>query len=60
MHGTTSGDGMEVTDGQATEINVLATLCHALGIDPAKENFTADGRPVKIVDGDPIAGLVSR
>ena len=45
-------DGVEVTD-------VLATLCSALGVPPDTENQSNTGRPIKIVEGDPIAKLLA-
>ncbi|MCA9262913.1 MAG: DUF1501 domain-containing protein [Planctomycetales bacterium] len=58
-YGQTSPDGSEVLDGQVDETHVLATLCRALGIDPHTENYTRDLRPVKIVEGEPVAELLS-
>jgi hypothetical protein len=29
----------------------MASLCHALKVDPAKEAMSPIGRPIKIVDG---------
>jgi hypothetical protein len=59
IHGKTSGDGREVTDGKVDEADVLATLCTALGVNPAMENITPIGRPVKIADGEPIEAILS-
>jgi hypothetical protein len=49
--GATSADGTTVTDRPVTVADLFSTFCHALGIDPGKENDTPIGRPVKIVDG---------
>jgi hypothetical protein len=57
--GATSRDGMEVVEQPVNEIQLLATLCRAVGVDPQSENQTNDGRPVKIVDGAPIEQLLA-
>jgi len=31
--------------------DLFATFCASLGIDPAKENMSSTGRPIKLVDG---------
>lgn len=59
-HGRTSADGMTVEDGKADVGDVLATLCAALGIDPASENVSEEGRPIKIAEGKPIEGILRR
>lgn len=56
--GRTSDDGSEVVEGKVHQGDILATLCAALKIDPAKENLSPEGRPHKIADGLPIGGLV--
>jgi len=58
VYGKTSDDGQEVVDGQVGIEQVLATLCAALGVPPSKENETAIGRPIKIIEGEPISQLV--
>jgi hypothetical protein len=49
--GATSANGTEVTNRPVTVLDLFCTFCHALHIDPNKENETPVGRPVKIVDG---------
>jgi hypothetical protein len=49
--GASSDDGTEVKDRPVAVNDLLATFCHALKIDPAKENMSPVGRPIKIVDG---------
>jgi uncharacterized protein (DUF1501 family) len=49
--GATSADGSEVKDRPVQVNDLLSTFCHALGIDPRRENMTPVGRPIKIVDG---------
>ena len=57
-YGKTSEDGQEVVDKKTDETHVLATLCSAVGVDPAKENMTRLGRPIKIIEGEPIQELL--
>ena len=49
--GKTSDDGTEVTDQPVRIQDLLRTFCTTLKIDPAKENVSPQGRPLKIVDG---------
>jgi hypothetical protein len=49
--GATSANGSVVTARPVTVADFFCTLCHALHIDPGKENDTPIGRPVKIVEG---------
>jgi len=49
--GASSPDGSEVKDHPVAVNDLLASVCHALKIDPAKENMSPLGRPIKIVDG---------
>jgi uncharacterized protein (DUF1501 family) len=56
--GASNADGTSVTDHPVTVPDLLASLCHALKVDPAKETMTPIGRPIKIVDGGkPVGGL---
>jgi hypothetical protein len=48
--GRTSADGMTVEDRPVTIPDLLATICHGLGIDPMKSNVSNVGRPIRIVD----------
>jgi uncharacterized protein (DUF1501 family) len=48
--GRTSRDGNTVEDRPVAATDFLATICHALGIDPLKENMSNVGRPIRIVD----------
>ena len=60
VHGATSADGMEVTDHPVEIPEILATLCAAVGVDPSHENYSAEGRPIPIVEhGDPIESLLA-
>jgi hypothetical protein len=49
--GSSSADGTEVKDHPVAVNDLLTSICHALHIDPAKENMSSLGRPIKIVDG---------
>jgi hypothetical protein len=48
--GQTSKDGMAVEDRPTTTLDLLATLCLALGIDFEATNMSNVGRPIRIVD----------
>lgn len=48
--GKTSADGTEIEDRKVTVPDFLATVCKAVGVDPAKQNMSNVGRPIRIVD----------
>jgi uncharacterized protein (DUF1501 family) len=48
--GKTSRDGTTVEERPVSTIDLLATVCKALGIDPMKQNLSNVGRPIRIVD----------
>jgi len=48
--GKTSADGTTVEEREVPVPDFLATVCHALGIDPLKQNQSNVGRPIRIVD----------
>ncbi len=48
--GKTSPDGMTVADHTVTVPDLLATVSHALGVDPRKQNPSNVGRPIRIAD----------
>ncbi|HHH27914.1 MAG TPA: DUF1501 domain-containing protein [Polyangiaceae bacterium] len=54
--------GIEATDDEPKDpvpvADVYATLLCGLGLDPATENMTSVGRPVKLSDGKPIERLL--
>jgi hypothetical protein len=58
-YGKTSDDGMTVTEGQTDVGDLLATLAHALGIDPRKQNLSDIGRPFRIAEGKPIEQILT-
>jgi len=49
--GATTDDGTEVAQRPVTVPDLFCTFCHALNINPRKENITPLGRPLTIVDG---------
>ncbi len=58
--GRTDKAGVEVADRPVTVPDLFATFCTSLGIDPAKENMSSNGRPIKLVDGgEPVQELFS-
>jgi len=59
--GKTSEDGMTVADRPVSVADLLATVCVALGLDPAKQNMSNVGRPTELVDRNakPISGILA-
>lgn len=59
--GATSADGTEVKARPVTVPDLLATVCTALGLDPAKQNASNVGRPIRLVEqaGVPLKEVVS-
>lgn len=57
--GRTSAEGSTVEENQVDVPDVLATLCRAVGVDPATQNISDLGRPIKIADGKPIEALLA-
>jgi uncharacterized protein (DUF1501 family) len=49
--GKTTDDGQSVADRPVSVPDLFCTFTHALGVNPAKENQSGVGRPIKIVDG---------
>jgi Protein of unknown function (DUF1501) len=48
--GKTTPDGMKVAERSVAVPDFLATICHALGVDPMKQNPSNVGRPIRIAD----------
>jgi hypothetical protein len=48
--GDTGIDGLQVKDRPVQVPDLLATVCHAVGIDPMTQNSSDVGRPIRIVD----------
>jgi uncharacterized protein (DUF1501 family) len=59
VYGATSADGTEVVDGKMNEQDLLATLCQALGVDPASENIAEGGRPIAIAEGRVVSEVLA-
>jgi arylsulfatase A-like enzyme len=59
VYGRTSADGMSVEEGKVGVSDVLATLCQAVGVPPRTENISDSGRPLPIVDGEPIREILA-
>jgi uncharacterized protein (DUF1501 family) len=58
--GTTDKNGRAVESRPVTVQDLFSTFCHALKINPRKENLSGVGRPIKIVDGgQPVKELFS-
>jgi uncharacterized protein (DUF1501 family) len=49
--GRTSDEGTDVKERPVSVADLFCTFCHALKINPRKENMSSIGRPLKIVDG---------
>jgi hypothetical protein len=48
--GRTSADGMRVESTPTSVPDFLATVCHAVGVDPRKQNMSPQRRPIRIVE----------
>jgi Protein of unknown function (DUF1501) len=48
--GKTSPDGIEVKEHPVGVPDLLATVCKAVGLDPAKQNESNVGRPIRLVE----------
>lgn len=58
--GKTSDDGMEIAERPVSVDDLFQTAYTCLTIDPNEENYTPDGRPLKVVDGGaPVKELLS-
>ena len=49
--GETAKDGAGITKDPVSVPDLFSTICKSLHVDPAKENMSPIGRPLKIVDG---------
>jgi hypothetical protein len=56
--GASDSRGESPAERPVTPADLAATVYTLLGIDPAHELRTADGRPVRVATGEPIAELV--
>ena len=58
--GETAKDGMGIVNDPVNIPDLFSTICKSLEVNPAKENMSPIGRPLKIVDGGkPVAKLFS-
>ena len=48
--GKTSDDGMKVDDRPVSVQDLFCTMCHAVGLDPMKQNLSNVGRPIRLAD----------
>ncbi|WP_437230930.1 DUF1501 domain-containing protein [Planctomicrobium sp. SH661] len=48
--GKTGEDGLDVEDRPVSTPDLLATICLALGLDPANQNMSNVSRPIRLVD----------
>ncbi len=51
VYGASTPDGSSPKDRPVGVADLFCTFCHALKINPRKENLTPESRPLKIVDG---------
>ncbi|QEH32546.1 hypothetical protein OJF2_10230 [Aquisphaera giovannonii] len=49
--GASNADGTDVKDRPVSVPDLMASLCHGLGVNAQKEVDTPIGRPIKVVDG---------
>jgi hypothetical protein len=48
--GTTNADGTNVAERPVSVPDLFASLCFALGIDYNSQNYSREGRPIRVVD----------
>lgn len=58
--GKTSDDGMKVDERPVSVQDLIATMCHAIGLDSMKQNISNVGRPIRLADpsAKPITEIV--
>lgn len=49
--GASTPDGTAIAERPVSVSDLFASVCKALAVDPARENISPLGRPIKIVDG---------
>jgi hypothetical protein len=49
--GSTSDGGNDIANRPIGVADLFCSICHALRINPRKENLSPIGRPIRIVDG---------
>lgn len=57
--GKTSDDGMQIVENPVTIPQWLATICQATGVSPEQTVIDESGRPVPIVDAQPVWDLIA-
>lgn len=58
--GRSNPTGTDIADAPVTVNDFYYSLCKTIGVDPAKENQSPQGRPLKIVDGgNVVPGLLA-
>src|SRR5439155_26438742 len=50
VYGETGKDGMAVTKNKVNVPDFMATIVKGLGLDPAKQNMSNVGRPIRLAD----------
>ena len=60
-HGATSKDGMSVAKDPVGVPDLMMTIVKALGLDPAKQNMSNVGRPIRLADpaGKPVKEVLA-
>ncbi|MES2791903.1 MAG: DUF1501 domain-containing protein [Planctomycetota bacterium] len=48
--GRTSADGTSIEDRPVPIVDLMATVCASLGLDPRKQNMSNVGRPIRLAD----------
>lgn len=59
VYGETSEDGNKIVTDPVAVTSLLATVCSSIGVDPRSTVIDEFGRPVPIVDADPIPELLA-
>ena len=49
--GATNAEGTGIKDHPVSVVDLMASFCKSMKIDPKKENMSPLGRPIKVVDG---------
>ncbi len=59
--GRTSADGGTVEERPVAVADLLATICLALGLDPARQNMSNVGRPIRLAEpgAEPLRGILA-
>ncbi len=62
VYGSTTADGMKVSDNPVNVTDLIATICKGLGLDPMKQNMSNVGRPIRLADPEakPVTPLLAQ